>query len=394
MNDATLSTSLSAGAASPPMTARVARISVSDCRVFPPGPAFEFALGANGRNLLLFGENGSGKTSLFRAIRDLMATQPPPNDFADVRNFFAPGEEGFISVGLTAGSMGEIRWDYGNAHPRQTGGQPYALFAERCRFLDYRALLETNFVHRTPTPNLYRLLINDVLKDLPVIVSGKQDRLGSVHKRMLDARPSNHRSRRRLRSVDRACTDFSDTLTNHLPEVVKEGNEILSKLNQDGLAFDLHPEAIRYDRSNRSFAGEQIALSVTMFGQPIAEPQLFLNEARLTALALAIYFGAARLILKSLATAGDGTTPVRLLVLDDVLIGLDLANRLPVLKVINDEFAEWQILLFTYDHVWFDLARELTEHTGRWAYFSLRELPTTRAIPEGHSSSQRSTLWR
>jgi energy-coupling factor transporter ATP-binding protein EcfA2 len=312
-------TSLSASVASPSITARVARISVSDYRVFPAGPAFEFTLGADGRNLLLFGENGSGKTSLFRAIRDLMATQPPPNDFADVRNFFAPGEEGFISVGLTAGSVSEIRWDYGDVHPRLTGGQPYALFAERCRFLDYRALLETNFVHRTPTPNLYRLLIHDVLKDLPVIVSGKQDRLGSAHKRMLDAKPSNHRSRRLLRSVDRACADFSLILKNHLPEVVKEGNEILSKLQQEGLAFDLHPGTIRYDRINRAFAGEQIALSISMFDQPIAEPQLFLNESRLTA--IAIYLGAARLILKSLATAGDGTTPVRLLVLDDVLIG-------------------------------------------------------------------------
>lgn len=375
------STSLSARAASAPIVARLARISVSDYRVFPAGSAFEFSLGADGRNLLLFGENGSGKTSLFRAIRDVMATQPPPKDFADARNFFAPGEEGFISVGLTAGSMSEIRWDYGNAHPRQTGGQPYVLFAERCRFLDYRALLETNFVHRTPTPNLYRLLINDVLKDLAVTVSGKQERLGSVHKRMLDARPLNHRSRRRLRSVDRACTDFSLILTNHLPEIVKAGNEILSKLQQDGLAFDLHPGTIRYDRFNRAFAGEQITLSVTMFGQPIAEPQRFLNEARLTALALAIYLGAARLILKSVATSGDETTPVRLLVLDDVLIGLDLANRLPVLKVINEEFAEWQILLFTYDHVWFDLAREFTEHAGGWTYFTLRELPTTPGNP-------------
>jgi hypothetical protein len=49
--------------------------------------------------------------------------------------------------------------------------------------------------------------------------------------------------------------------------------------------------------------------------------------------------------------------------------------------VINEEFSEWQILLFTYDHVWFDLARELTEHTHRWAYFTLRELPTTPGKP-------------
>src|SRR5438132_4173808 len=284
MSDSLSNVSPSASAAA--IIARIARIGVSDYRAFPSGPAYEVNLGDDGRNLLLFGENGSGKTSLFRALRDLMATKPPPDNFADLRYSFAPGTEGFVSVGLTAGSTNEFRWDYGDPHPRETGGQPYVLFAERCRFLDYRALLETNFVHRKRTPNLYRLLINDVLKDLPVIVGGKQERLGTVHKRMLDARPSSHRSRRRLRSVDRACADLSQTLINHLPEIVKEGNAILPKLQQDGLAFDLQPVTIRYDRNERDFADERIELSVTLFGRPLAEPQLFLNEARLTALAI------------------------------------------------------------------------------------------------------------
>lgn len=67
--------------------------------------------------------------------------------------------------------------------------------------------------------------------------------------------------------------------------------------------------------------------------------------------------------------------------LDDVLIGLDLANRIPVLKILSEEFADWQIILMTYDPVWFDLAREYTEHTGRWTTLNLRELPTTAGQP-------------
>jgi energy-coupling factor transporter ATP-binding protein EcfA2 len=355
--------------------ARIAKIGVSDYRVFPGGPPFEFNLGADGRNLLLFGENGSGKTSLFRALRDLMATQPPPASFEDLRHVFSPGNEGFVSVQLTAGGTNEYRWDYGNPHPRETGGQPYALFAERSRFLDYRSLLETNFVHRATTPNLYRLLVSDVLKDLPVIVNGKQDRLGAWHERMLSAKPRNHRSKYSLQGVDWACARFSEALANHLPEIVKEGNRILCQMGYEKLAFDLKPGTVKYDRNKRNFDGQEIALSVTLYGQPVAHPQLFLNEARLTALALAIYLGSARLILQSPASSSDGTTPVRLLVLDDVLIGLDLANRLPVLKVINEEFGEWQVLLFTYDRVWFDLAREYTEQSHRWTYLTLKEIP-------------------
>ena len=364
-----------------PATARIASIGISDYRAFPSGPPYEFKLGADGKNLLLLGENGSGKTSLFRALRDLMATQPPPHVYAELRNIFTPSEDGFISVQMTTGSANEFRWEYEEQHPRQTAGQPYMLLAERCRFLDYRALLETNFVHRTSTPNLFNLLVNEVLKDLPVILRGKQERLGQVYEIMLNAKPPHHRGYRRLRAVDDACTDFSTVLANHLPEVVREGSRLLVKMCDNGITFDLKPGVVQYDRDERDFTGRDIALTVSLFGQPLPHPQLFLNEARLTALALAIYLGATRLILQSLASSGDGTTPVRLLVLDDVLIGLDMVNRLPVLKVLLEEFSDWQVLLFTYDRVWFELAKENTEHSGRWTCLSLRELPGSPGHP-------------
>jgi hypothetical protein len=69
------------------------------------------------------------------------------------------------------------------------------------------------------------------------------------------------------------------------------------------------------------------------------------------------------------------------LVLDDVLIGLDFANRLPVLRTLNEEFSDWQVILTTFDRVWFDLAREYTENGGRWRALTLRELPSAHGQP-------------
>ena len=49
----------------------------------------------------------------------------------------------------------------------------------------------------------------------------------------------------------------------------------------------------------------------------------------------------------------------RFIVLNDALIGLDLQNRLPVLRILtSDAFKNYQVFLFTHDRVWFDLARE------------------------------------
>jgi hypothetical protein len=364
-----------------PTVARIAKIGLSDYRAFPGGPPYEFDLGATGKNLLLYGENGSGKTSLFRALQDLASLNHGPENFTELRHIFAPGEEGFVSVQMTAGTPNEFRWDHGDEHPRKTAGQPYAALAQRCRFLDYKALLETNFVHRSGSPNLFNLLVKKVLYDLPVIVAGGLKLLGEIYDRMIALDPGKSQAQRRLDAVDKACEDFNGVLTNHLPEVVQEGNRLVGALGHGGLSFGLAPTPVYYDRQKKSFAGQKIALSVHLFGTPIDHPQVFLNEARLTALALSIYLGAARLVLKSTSVGTDGTTMVRLLVLDDVLIGLDLANRLPVLKVLNDEFSDWQILLFTYDRIWFELAREYTEHTRQWKYLNLRGMPTGPGQP-------------
>jgi len=66
-------------------------------------------------------------------------------------------------------------------------------------------------------------------------------------------------------------------------------------------------------------------------------------------MALALYLAAARII----RSGRPG-----IMVLDDVLIGLDLSNRIPLLQLLREVFADWQILLLTHDHTWYELARE------------------------------------
>jgi hypothetical protein len=73
---------------------------------------------------------------------------------------------------------------------------------------------------------------------------------------------------------------------------------------------------------------------------------------RLSALALAIYFAGRQVCAATLQV----DTP-RLMVLDDVLIGLDQSNRFPVLQVLETHFADWQVVLLTHDRIWFEMAR-------------------------------------
>ena len=95
------------------------------------------------------------------------------------------------------------------------------------------------------------------------------------------------------------------------------------------------------------------------------------NEARLNALAICIFFAALK----------DSPAPgLRILALDDVLIGLDMVNRMKVLGLIEDLFDGWQIIITTYHKAWFEILKAHTEREkwrGKWRAVTIR---TRRAL--------------
>ena len=88
--------------------------------------------------------------------------------------------------------------------------------------------------------------------------------------------------------------------------------------------------------ADKGFNNQTIGLEIVFKNKAIDRPQLFLNEARQSAIGLALYLGA------RLACAPQTTPHLKLLVLDDVLVGLDHSNRLPVLNVLVNRFSDWQ----------------------------------------------------
>ena len=76
---------------------KINTLSLTDFRAFPgPAPA-TFELG--GKNLLVYGENGSGKSSLFHALREFFRPTIQPID--PFKNQFTQGNGGVCSVDMT-----------------------------------------------------------------------------------------------------------------------------------------------------------------------------------------------------------------------------------------------------------------------------------------------------
>jgi hypothetical protein len=125
------------------------------------------------------------------------------------------------------------------------------------------------------------------------------------------------------------------------------------------LKIEISPPEIVFESAKKQFTKTDIRLSVTYYGKAINQHHLFLNEARLSAIALSIYL--ASILLKP-------QSQLKMLVLDDVLIGLDMSNRLPLIKVLQKEFIDkdWQVILTTYDRVWYEiLCQRLPD--SKWA---------------------------
>lgn len=58
--------------------------------------------------------------------------------------------------------------------------------------------------------------------------------------------------------------------------------------------------------------------------------------------------------------------PCKVLFLDDIFIGLDIANRLPLLSILENEFPDYQVFITTYDKPWFEHARGFLEQKVGW----------------------------
>jgi hypothetical protein len=121
-------------------------------------------------------------------------------------------------------------------------------------------------------------------------------------------------------------------------------------------------------QGRRKLSGNNINLKIDFFEKSIPKHQLFLNEARLSALAISLYLASIKV--------NPLTGALKILVIDDLLIGLDMSYRLPLLEILKKHFIEvdinkqFQVIMTTYDKVWYELVRNYFG-IEKWKYIEI-----------------------
>jgi energy-coupling factor transporter ATP-binding protein EcfA2 len=355
--------------ASTPTPLKIESLSLRAYRAF----SAEIEIPVHGRNLIVYGENGAGKSSIYKALRDLFARRPGRDALKS--NIHVHPLEPELTPRITVkfnDDKPQLEWTEAH-HPGRPQADPrVALAALRSSFLDYHALLETNAFHGQRRPNLFNLAVETLLADFADATSGK-----TIAERWMEterAKPTVHLwGGNYLAQVEAACEAFNASLEAALEAMLPVINDLLTDLGRAEMRIEAFERGtVRYNdarlRKDRGFNGKELHVRLLFRGYYPLQPQHFLNEARLSALALAFYLAGRLACVPSAPSAA-----LKLLVLDDVLVGLDYANRRPLLEVLEKHFSDWQVVLLTHDRHWFEVVRAAIP-ADRWTCHEMYEM--------------------
>lgn len=92
---------------------------------------------------------------------------------------------------------------------------------------------------------------------------------------------------------------------------------------------------------------------------PLSPPQRIMSESQLNALGIALL----------LARLKHEEEEWRTLILDDVVNGFDAPHRQGLLRLLEDQFSDWQVIVFSHDSAFRDVAMQATG--GGWAFLEI-----------------------
>lgn len=355
---------------------KIKRIEIRDYKAFYG----EHKFNVDGKNLFIYGENGSGKSSFYYALKDFLQSSVEPINFDSVENIFLTKRKrgkGFVKVTFHPDKDGNStdqtnvlnhgnNTTYGNIELRDA--------ISLKSFLTYKHLLGIHHIKYDSQIDLFDLLVKGVLKHFKSSVITGSKELGELWDDVEQAvaKPLNGRKYNRpqkKKDVETALGIFNsafgklfqDSNPDNIhkfaqPILDRFGHNIVFKLRYTQADHNNSPEIDGIVRNN-------VRISIKYLGKEIDKPHVFLNEARLSAIAISIYLG--------MIKRNTQQRPLKVLFLDDIFIGFDIGNRLPLIEILKSDFADYQIFIATYDKPWYEFMKFYLDKDKNWKCLEL-----------------------
>jgi ABC-type dipeptide/oligopeptide/nickel transport system ATPase subunit len=356
---------------------KIDKILIKNFKAFPEEQPFDL----NGKNLLVYGSNGSGKSSLYWALYTLLQSsektvdrvkdyfaiydENDENTFQSLRNIFSQETESFIEITL----QGEqpVRISQGNITDVHTASIKEANKASD--FINYKLL--HNFYNSTHKQqlNLWKVFERDVFPYFSYYGKTFSEGLNELHNNL----PKNgdyycSRNSNQYKYYQFKINNFNSNLQTRIGQITTQANKVLNEKFEitDYEILLEYSRTLKWDENkSRRFSKPEIKLIIKIKNGetfvPIHRPQSFLNEAALTRIAISVRLGALFTRPKS--------SDWKILVLDDMLISLDMSNRMIITKIIleDTDLQEFQKIILTHDKGFFDILKSKTD-SSEWKY--------------------------
>ena len=362
-------------------TQRLERIEV---RAFKAFKHLNFEL--HGRHLLAYGGNGAGKSSLYWTLYTFL--QSAAKDTPNVAKYFDDsGPQSLLNVHATPSERANAAVVVTLKDDNRASGSVYTLTSElhdtkgdpdvlkaslASDFITYRVLSSFYQFRNSQAIDLWPVFEQEILpfargtstKDISALWQKVK-----TNDPFVQSKASGEAAwfrKARYERFDADVARFNQALKEVLASITATAQQFYGEHFAEP---NTHVELIvgvtansRYDRHAHRISLPCIGFEVKVDGRPLPRPQSFLNEAKLTQLALSVRFGA------TLAHLND--SPMKLLVLDDLLISLDMNNRMKVVKIIlGNTFEGHQKLILTHDLGFFnEFRRHIGGRHAEWSF--------------------------
>jgi energy-coupling factor transporter ATP-binding protein EcfA2 len=375
---------------------RLHELHINNFKFFPEIDIESPLLSINGKNLLIYGENGSGKSTIYWALYTLLECSIKKDD-KDIRKYFKKtGEDSLVNIHSTGRSdsfiKAVIKDNAGNSKTYKASRKSRDLAIRNnasakesnmaSDFLNYRVLFGLHNLKHSKSNDLFQWFFEEVLNYVKIgdepfldtyekLVNGPEkyinfqgDEVYPVASLREHSNPAEKLRYRDYQAFKQSVNEWNNWFQGFLESISLKANEMIQKDFEYNFKFDLGLEKFKFEVSEQTYTPTipKIYFKITEYNgisnPKINKPHTFLNEAKWSAIGLSIRLAILDIKLYS--------ADLKCLVLDDMLLSLDMSNRDIVLNILLDRYVnDYQLILLTHDRYFFELCKDKIQRKGQ-----------------------------